>query len=213
MFERFFPDTTVSSTYAIDYEKLYEEGYRGILFDIDNTLVEHGKEATEQAKRLFSRLKKIGYECCLISNNKKKRVHSFNEKIGVHTVFNAHKPAKKGYFYAMELMNTRPENTIFVGDQLFTDIFGAKRIGLKNFLKNEKLWCVVAGAAAVIVGKKVFTSPKTRSVAVTGLAKGMKLQKDAKAKFQSMKDDAADLCYDAKAEAGIETETETEVEE
>ena len=53
----------------------------------------------------------------------------------------------------------------------------------------------------------------TRSVAVTGLAKGMKLQKDAKAKFQSMKDDAADLCYDAKAEAGIEAETETEVEE
>ena len=70
---------------------------------------------------------------------------------------------------------------------------------MKNFLKNEKLWCVVAGAAAVIVGKKVFTSPKTRSVAVTGLAKGMKLQKDAKAKFQSMKDDAAELCYDAKA--------------
>ena len=72
---------------------------------------------------------------------KKQRVHSFNEKIGVHTVFNAHKPAKKGYFYAMELMNTRPENTIFVGDQLFTDIFGAKRIGLKNFLVkpiNEK---------------------------------------------------------------------------
>lgn len=141
MFERFFPDTTVSSTYAIDYEKLYLEGYRGILFDIDNTLVEHGKEATEQAMKLFRRLRKIGFECCLISNNKKKRVHMFNEKIGVHTVFNAHKPAKKGYYYAMELMDTRPENTVFVGDQLFTDIFGAKRIGLKNFLVkpiNEK---------------------------------------------------------------------------
>lgn len=134
MFERFFPDDTVSSTYAIDYEKLYQEGFRGILFDIDNTLVEHGKEATEQAKKLFIRLQKIGFECCLISNNKKKRVRSFNEDIGVHTVFNAHKPAKKGYYYAMELMNTRPENTVFVGDQLFTDIFGAKRIGLKNFL-------------------------------------------------------------------------------
>ena len=92
-------------------------------------------------KLIMTVSKKIGYECCLISNNKKKRVHSFNEKIGVHTVFNAHKPAKKGYFYAMELMNTRPENTIFVGDLLFTDIFGAKRIGLKNFLVkpiNEK---------------------------------------------------------------------------
>lgn len=141
MFERFFPDTTVSSTYAIDYEKLYRDGFRGILFDIDNTLVEHGKEATEQAKKLFLRLKKIGFECCLISNNKKNRVRTFNEDIGVHTVFNAHKPAKKGYYYAMELMNTRPENTVFVGDQLFTDIFGAKRIGLKNFLVkpiNEK---------------------------------------------------------------------------
>lgn len=134
MFERFFPETTVSSTYAIDYEKLYREGYRGILFDIDNTLVEHGKEATEQAKKLFRRLREIGFECCLISNNKKKRVHRFNEKIGVHTVFNAHKPAKKGYYYAMELMDTRPENTVFIGDQLFTDIFGAKRIGLRNFL-------------------------------------------------------------------------------
>lgn len=141
MFERFFPDATVTSTYAIDYDRLYKQGYRGILFDIDNTLVEHGKEASDKAKRLFRRLKKIGFECCLISNNKKKRVYSFNEEIGVHSVFNAHKPAGKSYYYAMELMGTRPENTLFVGDQLFTDIFGAKRIGLKNYLVkpiNEK---------------------------------------------------------------------------
>ena len=90
--------------------------------------------ADAKAKNLFARLKKIGFECCLISNNKMKRVHKFNENIGVHMVFNAHKPAKKGYYYAMDLMNTRPENTVFVGDQLFTDIFGAKRIGLKNYL-------------------------------------------------------------------------------
>ena len=56
---------------------------------------------------------------------------------------------------------------------------------LKVF-KNEKLWCAVAGAAAVIVGKKVLKADKTRSLAVTGLAKGMKLQKDAKAAFQNM---------------------------
>lgn len=134
MFERFFPDATVASTYAIDYEKLFRNGYRGILFDIDNTLVKHGDKADEKAKKLFKKLKKIGFECCLISNNKKKRVYTFNEEIGVHTVFNAHKPAKKGYYYAMDLMGTNPENTAFVGDQLFTDIFGAKRIGLKNFL-------------------------------------------------------------------------------
>ncbi len=53
MFERFFPDTTVSSTYAIDYEKLYKEGYRGILFDIDNTLVEHGKRQRSRQNDCF----------------------------------------------------------------------------------------------------------------------------------------------------------------
>ncbi len=141
MFERFFPDERVSSTYDIDYEKLYQEGYRGILFDIDNTLVEHGKDADERAKELFSKLKEIGFQCCLISNNKKKRVSRFNQDIGVHTVFNAHKPAKKNYYYAMALMGTEMDNTVFVGDQLFTDVYGAKRIGIRNYLVkpiNEK---------------------------------------------------------------------------
>ena len=48
-----------------------------------------------------------------------------------------------------------------------------------DILKNEKLWCAVAGAAAIVVGKKVLKSEKTRNLAVTGLAKGMKLQNDA----------------------------------
>lgn len=159
MFERFFPETEVDSTYSIDYEKLYRDGYRGILFDIDNTLVEHGQEANRRAKELFARLQEIGFECCLISNNKKKRVASFNQEIGVHIVFNAHKPAKKGYYYAMELMNTTVENTVFVGDQLFTDIFGAKRIGLKNFLvrpinKREEIQIVLKRRLERIVLKE-----------------------------------------------------------
>ena len=74
---------------------------------------------------------------------------------------------------------------------------------LKCF-KDEKFWCAVGGAAAVILGKKVVKAKKTRELAVTGLAKGMKLQSDAKEAFQNMRDDAADLCYDAKVEAGIE---------
>lgn len=148
MFEKFFPDETVSSTYEIDFESLYEEGFRGILFDIDNTLVEHGMDASSQAVELFSRLKKIGFECCLISNNKKKRVSSFNEQIGAHMIFDAHKPSRKNYFYAMELMGTDKENTLFVGDQLFTDIWGAKRSGIRNILvkpisKKEEIQIVI----------------------------------------------------------------------
>ena len=79
-----------------------------------------------------------------------------------------------------------------------------------NLLKNEKLICALGGAAAVIVGNKVITSKKVRQLAVTGLAKGMKFTHDAKEVFQNMKDEAADLCYDAKAEAGLD---EPEVKE
>ena len=148
MFEKYFPDETVASAYDIDYEMLYSEGYRGLLFDIDNTLVKHGEMADERAKKLFLRLRRIGFECCLISNNKKTRVNMFNEDIGVHSLFNAHKPAAKGYYYAMELMNTNLNNTVFIGDQLFTDIFGAKKIGMKNYLvspinKREEIQIVI----------------------------------------------------------------------
>ncbi|MCM1529821.1 MAG: hypothetical protein NC093_07480 [Alistipes sp.] len=84
---------------------------------------------------------------------------------------------------------------------------------MKNFWKNEKLWCAIAGAATVIIGKKVLTSKKTRELAVSGLAKGMKLQNDAKEAFQNMKDEAADICYDAKAEAGLMDDGSEETDE
>ncbi len=78
---------------------------------------------------------------------------------------------------------------------------------LKCF-KNKNFWCAVGGAAAVIIGKKIITSPTTRKLAVTGLAKGMKLQYDAKEAFQNIKDEASDICYDAKTEAGIGADDE-----
>ena len=40
--------------------------------------------------------------------------------------------------------------------------------------KNQKVWCAIGGAAAVIVGKKILTAKKTRELAVTGLAKGIR---------------------------------------
>lgn len=134
MFNKFFPDDYVASTYVIPFEKLYEEGYRGLVFDIDNTLVPHGAPADQRAKKLFARLKKIGFSCCLISNNKEKRVAMFNEEIRVNAICNAHKPSTTNYRKAMELMGTNHQNTIFIGDQLFTDVWGAKRTGIRNIL-------------------------------------------------------------------------------
>ena len=134
MLEKFYPDEYVDSAYSIDFKTLFDMGYRGILFDIDNTLVEHGADATERAKNLFVKLKEIGFAVCLISNNQKERVERFNKDIQANYIYNAHKPSTKNYFKAMELMGTTPKNSIFVGDQLFTDVYGAKRAGMTSYL-------------------------------------------------------------------------------
>ena len=134
MFKTFFPDEYVESTYHIPFKELYKEGYRGVIFDIDNTLVPHGAPADERAKELFACLKEIGFSCCLLSNNQEPRVQMFNQDISVNYICDAHKPSTKNYKKAMKLMETDEKNTIFIGDQLFTDVWGAKRAGIRNIL-------------------------------------------------------------------------------
>ena len=124
----------MASTYVIPFEQLYEQGYRGVIFDIDNTLVPHGAPADERARKLFQRLSDIGFATCLISNNQEGRVKMFNRDIGTRYIYNAHKPSTKNYIRAMEMMGTDRGNTLFVGDQLFTDVWGAKRAGIHNIL-------------------------------------------------------------------------------
>ncbi len=134
MLERFYPDSEVDSAYEIDYEGLYAEGFRGIIFDIDNTLVPHGAPADERAMELFARLHRIGFHTLLLSNNKEPRVKMFNDSVGSQYIFRANKPARRGYEEAMERMGTDPGTTVFVGDQLFTDVWGAKKAGIRTFL-------------------------------------------------------------------------------
>lgn len=136
MFERFFPSEWAESAYSIDYEGLYEAGYRALIFDIDNTLVPHGADADERAIALFTRLKKIGYDICLLSNNKRPRVERFNKDVNVNYIFKAQKPYSKNYYIATMMMRTSTGSTLCVGDQLFTDIYGAKAIGIHTILVN-----------------------------------------------------------------------------
>lgn len=129
-----FPDALEASTYDIPVERLYELGFRGMIFDIDNTLVEHGAPANERAIAFFARLKELGMDACLLSNNKEPRVKMFNEPIGVHYIYKAGKPGIANYKKAMEYMGTDETNTVFVGDQIFTDVWGANRAGVKSIL-------------------------------------------------------------------------------
>lgn len=148
MLKKFYPSEYLNSTYEIDFKKLYQAGYRGVIFDIDNTLVEHGAPSDTKSKNLFTNLKSIGFKVCLLSNNKQKRVDDFNKEIKVNTIYKAQKPKIKNYLKAMKIMGTNNSNTIFVGDQIFTDIYGANRAGIKSYLvrpidKKEEIQIVL----------------------------------------------------------------------
>ena len=132
--ERFYPERWENNTYRIDFEELYRKGFRGVIFDIDNTLVPHGAPATREAIRLFRKLRRIGFKTCLLSNNRKARVAPFAEAVGSDYIENARKPSVKNHRKACEIMGITEDQAVFVGDQLFTDVYGAKKAGIYQIL-------------------------------------------------------------------------------
>lgn len=129
-----YPDEYLPSAYQIDYDALYKKGFRGLIFDIDNTLVPHGAPADDRAVALFAHLRELGFDSVLLSNNKEPRVKMFSDRAGTRYIFKAGKPKPGNYRRAMELMGTDCGNTVFIGDQIFTDVAGAKLAGIYSIL-------------------------------------------------------------------------------
>ena len=129
-----FPDEYLDSAYSIDYEKLYDGGVRGLIFDIDNTVVGDNALADDAVIGLFRRLRNIGFRICIVSNNKKRRVEPFAIATGAVYICDAAKPNCRGYKRAMRLMRLPRRKIVAIGDQIFTDIFGANRAGIHSIL-------------------------------------------------------------------------------
>ncbi|MDO4788560.1 MAG: HAD-IIIA family hydrolase [Johnsonella sp.] len=131
---KLFPDAEWDSVYDIDFHHLYLEGFRAIIFDIDNTIVPHGAPADQKAIDFFGMLHREGLKTCLLSNNKEKRVRPFALALQSPYISKAGKPGISGYEEAMRIMGSSRKDTLFIGDQIFTDIWGAKRAGLRSYL-------------------------------------------------------------------------------
>ena len=134
MLERLYPKVYLDSTYEIDFEQYYQDGYRAIIFDIDNTLVPHGAPADQRAIALFKRLHALGYQTMMLSNNKEPRVKMFCDAVDAEYIYKAGKPNPANYREAMKRMHTDEKNTLFVGDQIFTDVWGANKAGIYSIL-------------------------------------------------------------------------------
>lgn len=132
--EPFYPKEWLDSTYEIDWEQWKRKGIRGVLFDIDNTLVPHGAPADSRAIALFEKLHALGFQTCLLSNNKEPRVKSFADQVHSPYIYKAGKPRVKNYNRSVQEMGLCKEEVLFVGDQLFTDVYGANRAGIYGIL-------------------------------------------------------------------------------
>ena len=134
MFKAFYPYEYVENVFSIDYSKLYKKGYRGIIFDIDNTLVHHGEDSTKEVDELFQIIHNIGLKTLLLSDNSEERIKRFLKNIDSLYIFNAKKPSVTNFLKAIEMMNIKKEEALVIGDQIFRDIYGANKSGIDSIL-------------------------------------------------------------------------------
>ena len=134
MLKRFYPYEYAPSVFAIDYEKLYGNGVRGLIFDVDNTLVHHNDDATPEVEELFVRLHEIGFKTVLLSDNLRSRLESFTKNIDTPFICDADKPKPEGYKKALGVLKMKKAKVVSIGDQMFVDTVGANRLGIPNIL-------------------------------------------------------------------------------
>lgn len=134
MLKWFYPYEYAHSVFTIDYDKLYNSGYRGLIFDIDNTLVPHGDDSDNSIDSLFHNLHRKGFQTLLLSNNGEERVKRFIRNIDTLYICNGNKPKPQGYLRAVEMLQLSKKEVVFIGDQIFTDIFGANRSRIASIL-------------------------------------------------------------------------------
>ncbi|GBF34208.1 hydrolase [Desulfocucumis palustris] len=130
-----YPNLYVGSVHHIDIDSLAVMGIRGLLFDLDNTVVPRDvDDFSAEIKDWFGRLEARGFKMCFVSNNGPRRLQNLTGALGLPFVCRAVKPRKKPFLKAMETIGTSQKETAVIGDQIFTDILGGNRLGLFTIL-------------------------------------------------------------------------------
>lgn len=135
MLRLFLPGQYVKSIFHISPKELSNSGIKGIITDLDNTLVEWDRpNATPQLMEWFKEVKEQGMDITIVSNNNEKRVKEFSEPLDVKFIHKAKKPMGKAFLKAVKRMNLRKEEVVVIGDQLLTDVLGGNRNGFQTIL-------------------------------------------------------------------------------
>ncbi len=129
------PDFYYRDISEIPISMLKEKGITAVICDLDNTLDSHKTPTpSEQALTFLTELKQQNFDVCIISNGKQPRVDRYLAKLSLPYIAEAGKPLKKSYLNALKMLKCKPKDAAFIGDQIFTDTWGANRMGLTTIL-------------------------------------------------------------------------------
>ncbi len=132
---RLKPDFMFDSFSYVTVDFMKKNGFSGIILDVDNTLEPYENPLpTEKVQEWFRELREAGISFAIVSNNSKDRIDLFNSALNIVTYSKSKKPFSKYIRMAMENIGTNKDNTVFMGDQIFTDVWGAHNAGIKAIL-------------------------------------------------------------------------------
>jgi len=133
---RWCPDEVVSSVTDIDPTTLVQQGIRAVLLDLDNTLVPWQRmDVPEVIRHWVEAMKQTGLRLCLVSNTRRRRrLEMISKELGIAYVPKAFKPRRYGLRQALEQLGTAPQQAVMIGDQIFTDVWGGNRMGMRTIL-------------------------------------------------------------------------------
>jgi len=135
MLKKFLPNEFYHSVLDISPDHLKEMGIKGIITDLDNTLVEWDRpEATPVLTEWFKKMDDAGIKIAVVSNNNETRVGKFCDPLGIPFIPRARKPLSIAYKRAFKLLNLKADEVVMIGDQLLTDILGGNRQGIHTIL-------------------------------------------------------------------------------
>jgi hypothetical protein len=131
----FLPNEHVKSIFEIQPEVLRDKGIKGIITDLDNTLVAWDvKDATSEVIEWFRLMKENDIKITIISNNKQERVQIFSEPLETPFVYSARKPLSRAFKTVAKEMELKKEEVVVIGDQVLTDVLGGNYAGFYTIL-------------------------------------------------------------------------------
>ena len=131
MYNLLCPNIIAKTLYDIEMNELQQQGIKGIIFDLDNTIIPwDSSNMSPEIIQWIQALLDQDFKICLVSNNMGKRVQTIAGIFDIPFVSRAYKPAKTGFRQAIVKMALTESQVAVVGDQLFTDVLGGNRLGL-----------------------------------------------------------------------------------